>query len=204
MEYCPFCSGPINKPAKVCPHCKKALDLHIYQSVFEPGETTETNKKALRKLWFKEHSRFLIPFLFLLIGLSLGAAAMFGYSALHFQLKQNSMEQEITTLNSRLNDAGANTASLSDSLNTSILARDTVVQILAEKNKLLRQIIAFTRRMANKSQLTPQSVNEVNYFRRNFKYLEKQYEAQRQKQEETYFKAPKKPNLKTIPKLLKE
>ncbi len=202
MEYCPFCSGPLNNPAKVCPHCKKALDLHIYQSVFEPGETTKTNKKALRRLWFKEHSRFLMPLLFLVIGLAVGAAVMFGYSAIHFQLKQNSLEQEITTLNSRLKESGTNTTALSDSLNTFILARDTVVQILKEKNKLLRQIIVFTRRMANNSLVQPHSENETNYFRRNFKYLEKQYEAQRQKQNETYFKAPKKPNLKTIPKLL--
>ncbi len=204
MEYCPFCSGPLSRPAKVCPHCKKSLDLQAYQSVFEPGETTKTNKKAQRRLWFKEHSRFLFPLLFLVIGLAAGAIGMFTYSALHFQMKQNSLEQEITTLNSRLQEAGANTTAVSDSLNASILARETVVQILAEKNKLLRQIIVFTRRMTNKSQLTPQSENEANYFRRNFKYLEKQYEAQRQKQEATYFKAPKKPNLKTIPKLLGE
>ena len=204
MEYCPYCSGPLSKPAKVCPHCKKSLDLQAYQSVFEPGETTKTNKKALRRLWFKEHSRFLFPLLFLMIGLTAGAVAMFSYSALHFQLKQNSLEQEITALNSRLSEAGANTASISDSLKASILTRDTVIRILTEKNKLLRQIIVFTRRIANNSLVQPHSEGEANYFRRNFKYLEKQYEAQRQKQEATYFKAPKKPNLKTIPKLLEE
>lgn len=204
MEYCPYCSGPLSRPAKVCPHCKKSLDLQTYQSIFKPGETTKTNKKALRRLWFKEHSRFLIPLLFLVIGLAVGAAAMFGYSALHFQLKQNSMEQEIAALNSRLQEAGANISAVSDSLNASIMARDTVVRVLTEKNKLLRQIIAFTRRMAKNSQIQPHSEREANYFRRNFKYLEKQYEGQRQKQDATYFKAPKKPNLKTIPKLLEE
>ncbi len=204
MEYCPYCSGPLSKPLKVCPHCKKSLDLQTYQSIFKPGETTKTNKKALRRLWFKEHSRFLFPLLFLVVGLILGAVAMFGYSALRFQLKQKSMEQKITVLNSRLSEAGTKAVSLSDSLNASILVRDTVIQILAEKNKLLRQIIVFTRRMSNNSQLAPNSLNEANYFRRNFRYLEKQYEAQRRKQEATYFKAPKKPNLKTIPKLLGE
>ena len=204
MEYCPYCSGPISRPAKICPHCKKSLDLQIYQSVFEPGETTHTNKKALRRLWFKEHSRFLLPLLFLVIGLIVGAVAMFGYSAVHFQLKQSSLEQEIGTLNSRLQAAGVHTTAVSDSLKASVFARDTVIQILAEKNKLLRQIIVYTRRMANNSLIQPHSEGEVNFFRRNFKYLEKQYEVQRQKQEKTYLKTPKKYNLKTIPKLLEK
>lgn len=204
MEYCPHCSGAITKPAKICPHCKKSLNLEMYQSVFEPAETSKPNKAAIRKLWFKENSRYIIPVLFLIAGLIAGVIGMLSYSALHFQSRQNAYEQEIANLKSGLQQAGSVAANAADSLNIHILQQDTVIKIIAEKNRLLRQVIAFTRRMANNSNVQPLSESEANFFRRNFKYLEKQYETQQQKLLNTHFKPEESYNLKTIPIFLEE
>jgi len=204
MEYCPHCSGAITKPAKVCPHCKKSLNLQMYQSVYKPAETSVPNKAAIRKLWFKENSRYILPVLFLIGGMIAGVIGTLSYSALHFQSRQNAFEQEIANLNSSLQQAGSIAASAADSLNTHVLQQDTVIQIIAEKNKLLRQIIVFTRRLANNSNVQPRSESEANYFRRNFKYLERQYETQQQKLLTTHFKPEERYNLKTIPKFLED
>ena len=202
MEYCPFCSGPLTKPARICPHCNKAIELNIYQSVFSPGESTDPNKKARRKLWFAEHARFILPGLFLVLGLIIGVVFMFGYATLHFQFKENRYEAEIAKLNQNLDQAGGQTQVVQDSLNSQIASQDSIIQILAEQKNLMRQVIAFTRRMANNSTITPGTTNEADYFRRNFRYLERQYNTQHDNLSQTEYLPENLPNLETMPALL--
>lgn len=204
MEYCPFCSGELTKPVKVCPHCKKSLDMDIYQAVFEPGESSKLNKRARRSLWYKENSRYIFPFIFLIIGLVVGSTVMFGYAAFHFQAKQNALDEEIVQLKTQVGQIEKSTGAVSDSLDHFIAQQDTVIQILAEENKLVRQIITFTRRMARNSSIIPNTPNEAAYYRRNFRYLNSQYEAQQQKLSETFFIPEQNYNLETIPELLQD
>ncbi len=204
MEYCPFCSGELSKPVKVCPHCKKSLDMDMYQAIFKPGESSELNKKARRSLWFKENSRFIFPFIFLVVGLLAGSAGMFGYAALHFKSKQNALDKEIVQLKTQISQNKQSAGATSDSLDQFIAQQDTVIQILAEENKLIRQIITFTRRLSRNSSIVPNIPNEAAYFKRNFRYLKNQYEAQQQKLAETFYTPEKSYNLETIPDLLQE
>jgi len=204
MEYCPFCSGELTKPVKVCPHCKKSLDMDIYQAVFEPGESSKLNKKARRSLWYKENSRYIFPLIFLVIGLLVGSAGMFGYAAFHFQSKQDRLDQEIVQLKTQVAQIEQSTGSTSDSLKQFISQQDTVIQILAEENKLVRQIITFTRRMARNSSIVPNTPNEAAYFKRNYRYLNNQYEAQQEKLANTFYVPEQNYNLETIPELLQE
>lgn len=204
MEYCPFCSGLLKKAPKVCPHCNKALNLNMYKSIYQPASTTKPNRSAMRKLWFKENARFILPALFLIIGLVAGAVGMFGYSILHFQMKQNGYEQEITELNSRIQNSGSLSKSIQDSLAADIASRDSVLIILSEQNRILQQIISFTRRAANNSTLAANSQTERDYFRRNFRYLERLYENEQEKLEATFYQAVSTYNLQTIPLFLGE
>lgn len=204
MEYCPFCSGELVKPVKICPHCKKSLDMDIYQAIFKPGASSKLNKKARRSLWFKENSRFIFPVIFLAIGLLAGSAGMFGFAALHFQSTQNALDQEIVALKTQVKQIEQHTGAASDSLEHFIKQQNTVIQLLAEENKLVRQIITFTRRLSRNSSIVPNTQNEAVYFRRNFRYLNSQYEAQQQKLANTFYKPEENYNLETIPELLQE
>lgn len=202
MEYCPFCSGALSKPAKVCPHCKKALGLDIYQSVYSPGETTDKNKKARRRLWFTENARFILPGVFLIAGLLAGAIFMFGYATVHFQLKETNYENQISNLNQIIGQADARTATIKDSLQVTITSQDTIIQILTEQKDLMRRMMTFTRRLANNSTVQPNTTAEGNYYRRNFLYLERLYNAQHELLSGTQYPAEDLPNLKTVPSLL--
>lgn len=204
MEYCPFCSGKLTKPVPTCPHCKKSLDLDIYQNIFQPSETSRENKSARRRLWFKENSRFIIPVIFLIIGLVAGAVLMFGYSTVYFQAKKSGYEKEITKLNDTIANSGTQVQNIQDSLNTQIMHQDSVITILAEQKKLSHQIIAFTRRMSNNSTVAANSGNEQDYFRRNFRYLERLYNAEQDKLNTIKFEDGEAPNLQTIPVFLGE
>jgi len=175
MEYCPFCSGPLSSNSKVCPHCNKSLDLDIYQSVFSPGQTSKINKKAARKLKFKENARYIFPVIFLIIGLVVGAVSLFSYSAVHFQSSKIAFEKEIINLNSKIESNLNRAGVVQDSLQLVINRQDTVIQYLGELENHSRQIITFSRRLARNSVITPNSEDQVQYFRRNYLYLNRLY-----------------------------
>lgn len=204
MAYCPYCSEQIKSDLNVCPHCHKSLDLDMYGSVFSPGESTDLNRAASRRLWFKEHARFIFPIIFLIIGLTAGVLATFTYAQIHFAQTRSNFEQQIGDLNSQLAVFGQNRKVERDSLQAVIAERDTVVTILAEQNRRLYQIISFTRRMAGNSTITANSAGEQDYFRRNFRYLDRMYRQQQDKLAATYFGPLNTSNLQTIPALLGE
>lgn len=175
MEYCPFCSGPLSSNLKVCPHCNKSIDLDIYQSVFSPGQTSKINKKAARQLKFKENARYIFPVVFLLIGFAVGAVSLFSYSAIHFQASKTAFENEIKDLNTRIESNLNKAITVQDSLQFVIDKQDTIIQNLGELENHIRQIITFSRRLARNSVITPNSNDQIQYFRRNYLYLNRLY-----------------------------
>lgn len=204
MEYCPFCSGSLGSGSKICPHCNKSLELDIYQSIYSPGPSSKINKKAARQLKFKENARYIFPVIFLIIGLVIGAISLFSYSAIHFQTSKTNFENEIRSLNgqikSDLNRAGA----VRDSLQLVINKQDTVIQYLGEQENQLRQIITFSRRLANNSVFTPNSQDQVEFFRRNYLYLNRLYGQNYEELKALDFPVAESYNLLVFPELITE
>ncbi len=205
MHYCPYCSGPISKPVKICPHCHHTLDLGIYQAVFQSDlETTALNKRAKRKLWFKEHSRIFLPLVFLLIGLAAGAVLTFGYAQIHFSSEQSRFEETINNLRAHIADLKRAAAQSADSTAAFTQKQDSVIQLLRLQESTLRKIIVFTRRLANNSTITPHTAGQADYFRRNVRYLMRKYDQTNERLKTLGFAVPAAYNLKPVPELLNE
>ncbi len=100
MEYCPHCSSALSKENfKKCPYCKKNIDMGDIAAVVEPGESSEKNKDAIRKIWFREHSSKIIPVITLIIGFVVGAVLLYSYAQLQFSNERSDYQNNITQLN---------------------------------------------------------------------------------------------------------
>ncbi len=205
MHYCPYCSGPISKPVKTCPHCHNTLDLDIYQAVFQSdSESSALNKRARRKLWFKEHSRIFMPLIFLVIGLAAGSIFTFGYAQMHFSATQTRFEENIKNLQSQIDDLNRAAAQTADSAAVFTQKQDSVIQLLQKQEATLRKTIVFTRRLANNSTITPKTIEEQDFFRRNVRYLMRVYDQTNEQLKALGFAVPAKYNLKPVPEFLNE
>ena len=86
MQYCYHCSEPISKPAKICPHCKRTMDMSAFESLLAEHESSHLSKKSLRRIWRREHSYLFWPFLTLVIGFIIGGILTYGFAQLQFSL----------------------------------------------------------------------------------------------------------------------
>ncbi len=205
MQYCPYCSGPLSKPTKTCPHCHKTLDLDMYQAMFQSDlETTALNKRVRRKLWFKEHSRIFMPVLFLLIGLLAGAIVTFGYAQMHFSSTQNRFEENIKNLQNQIVQLKQAAVQSADSSALFTQKQDSVIHLLSKQESTLRKIIIFTRRLAANSTITPKSADQADYFQRNVRYLIRIYDQTNEQLKALNFTVPVNYNLKPVPEFLNE
>jgi hypothetical protein len=205
MHYCPYCSGPISKPVKTCPHCHKTLDLDIYQAVFQSDlESTALNRRARRSLWLKEHSRIIMPLLFLLVGLLAGTIFTFGYAQMHFSATQTRFEEKINNLQNQIADLNRAAAQTADSAAVFTQKQDSVIQLLKKQETTLRKIIVFTRRLAKNSTITPKTIEEQDFFRRNVRYLMRLYDQTNEQLKALGFAVPSGYNLKPVPEFLNE
>jgi len=167
-------------------------------------DTTAKNKRALRKLWFKEHKRILFPLFFLIIGLVAGAVLSFGYAQIHFSHRQAQYEQNIQNLGAQISSLQKTAAAYADSVGIFTQKQDSVIQLLRIQEGNLRKIITFTRRLVTNSTITPKSIDQQEYFRRNVRYLIRLYDQNFQKLQKMGVSVPANYNLKTIPDFLNE
>ena len=96
MEYCPYCAEQLVKPVKICPNCKKSLDVEILKDLYKPGDTTKVNTKIKRRIWFKEHTYILYPIFSCMVGFLLGAIILYSYAQVQFLNDRSDQSQEIT------------------------------------------------------------------------------------------------------------
>ncbi len=202
MSYCPHCSEQLPKPTKICPYCNKTVDLGLISSVYKPGESSDIQRKMKRKIWFREKLIIILPVIFLAIGLAAGAITMFTIDEIRFASTRTDYENRIADLRSAIEEREQNAASSQLELNQVLAEKDVIINSLTEQNNLFSRIIAFTSRLARNSTITPASPQDIDYFQRNIRYLQNQFNQEQEKLAETSYESPGNYNLTPIPQLL--
>ncbi len=204
MNYCPYCSAAFSKKSDVCPECKKVIDHGLLGNLYEEGDNSAINRKAKRKIWFKEHALFIIPVITLVIGFAAGAILMFGYLQIAFQGERDDYDAQISALNNTINQNKAAAQSSSQGLQSTIEQKDKIIGILSEQLDLMGRAVTFTHRLDRNSTITPTTAAEADFYRRNLLYLRNQFEQQVEALAETEFEARRAYSLITIPSLIEQ
>ncbi len=203
MEYCPYCSNPISKETSVCPHCKKNLDISLLENLYLSGaESSHVSKAALRKLWYKEHRHIVLPVIFFIIGAIFGAIGIYGYAQLQFQNERGELNDRIRQLQAQIKQDQSSTNSLKQSFEQQLDEKKAIINLLTEQKKLMGQAMAFTRRLARNSTINANNQAQIDYFVRNIRYLNNQFEKKQEELKKLNADQGLSPNLNTIPQFL--
>lgn len=202
MTYCPHCSAQLPKPMKICPFCKRTVDLDLISSVYKPGESSDIQKKIKRKIWFREKLIIILPIFTLAVGFFIGLIVMFVYDEIKFTSTREEYEGRISTMQSTLSEHDQNAANSQIELQQKLSEKDLIITTLSEQNKIFSQIIAFTNRLARNSTITPSSPQDIDYFQRNIRYLQNLFSQQQETLQGTSYTPPDSYNLVPIPQLL--
>ena len=204
MQYCYHCSEPITRPSKVCPHCKRSLDMSMFESMLTEHEESDINPNSLRRIWFQEHAHIIWPAVTLVIGFLIGGLVMFGIDRLQFAETRAELEEEIADLKSRIEQKEDATSDIRENLNSQLAAKDRIITILDDQKEILTRIINFTRRFAQSSLITPNSEADANSYKRNFLYLNNQFYDRQDELEATEHANIKNYNLQPVPQVLSD
>lgn len=204
MTYCPYCSAALHKKVDVCPECKKVLDHNLLGSLYAEGDDSQINRKARRRIWFKENAIIIIPAITTVIGFVIGAVLMFGYLQIAFQSERDDYESRIALLNNTINESRAAAQSSSQELQNTLESKDVIIGILAEQLDLMGRAVNFTIRMDNNSTITPSSAQEADFYRRNMLYLRNQFDSQVEALAQTSYEARRNYSLITLPSLIEQ
>ncbi len=204
MKYCPYCAEELAKPSRVCPNCKKLLDFDLVKEAYLSGKGSNVNRKLLRQKWFKEHSHILIPLITLIVGLIAGCIFSYSYAERGFLGERADYKDQVSELQTTIARKDSAISDSSDGFQEQLASQNNIIDILSRQRKILIQIINFTRRLSNNSTITPNSVDESDFFRRNVLYLNRQFEKEQEKLIETGYTSDAAVNLVTIPQILEE
>jgi hypothetical protein len=202
MHYCPHCSEPLYKKVDVCPECKNVIDYKLLGNLIEESETSHLNRKAKRRIWFKEHALMIIPIITLIIGFVIGGILMFGYLQIAFHNERDEYDAEIAKLNNTIAQNQSAAQSSSQQFEGVIAEKDQIIQILGEQLDLMGRAVNFTTRLDRNSTITPTSAQESDFYRRNILYLRNQFEQQVEAMTETSYEPRRAYSLITIPSLI--
>lgn len=204
MNYCPHCSQPIYKKVDVCPECKNVINYDLLGGLYEEGDTSRMNRKAKRRIWFKEHALMIIPTITLIIGFVAGGILMFGYLQIAFQNERDDYDAQIAELNNTISQNNSAAQSSSQGFENVIAQKDQIIQILGEQLDLMGRAVNFTTRLDRNSTITPTSTQESDFYRRNILYLRNQFEQQVEAMAETEYEPRRNYSLITIPSLMEQ
>jgi len=204
MHYCPYCSAQITESAKSCHKCKKSLDFDAFASVFEPSDASAINKSAMRRIWIKEHARFVWPVVTLVLGLIVGGAVFYSLALVQSSAEKDSLNVEIQDLKNQISQINSDAQGAQSGLQGELKAKDQIITILTSQRQTISSIINFTRRFANNSIITPNSEAEATSFRNNFRYLRRQFDDYQDQLNNTAFANNRSFNLKTAPQFLQD
>jgi len=202
MAYCPHCSEALPKPVKVCPFCNRTIDVDLLSAMYEPGESSELDKKVRRKIWFKEKLLFILPLLALIIGLVAGATGMLVFMEIQFESTRDAFEEQIASLQNEIEKQQQSVASSNQEMNDIIRDKDQIISSLTEQNSIFSRMISFTNRLARTSTITPVSPQDIDYYQRNIRYLQSLFEQEQEKLKETSYQSEATYNLVPIPQFL--
>jgi uncharacterized membrane protein YvbJ len=202
MRYCPYCSAQISESAKSCHSCKKSLDFEAISVLFEPGEESTINKSAQRKIWLREHARFVWPVIALVVGFIIGGVILYSMARMQSASEKEALSSEIQKLKNQIDQINTQAAGAQSGLKGELDEKDKIISILTTQRKTMSSIINFTRRFTNNSVITPNSEGIATNFKNNFRYLQRQFENQQEELNKTAFKDNRNFNLKTAPQFL--
>ncbi|MGD9897899.1 MAG: hypothetical protein AB7T22_02115 [Calditrichaceae bacterium] len=202
MIYCPYCSEPVTKSHKICPFCKKSLDLDILDNLYEPGDSSAISKKDLRRLWFIERSYIFWPVITLILGLIAGGMLMFIYDQVQFSGERADLRTKIEELQTAIDRKESKTTDLKSGLEQEVAERDQIIAILDDQKETLSRIINFTRRFASGIPIPPSMAEESSSYKGNMNYLIRQFETGQDKLKNAGHKNIKTYNLETVPQVL--
>lgn len=204
MNYCPYCAGQISEDATKCPHCKKQLDFELLGKLYMSGKKSGINKKISRRLWLKEHSHIFIPIITLIVGFVVGGILTYGYGQQSFAAERSDYKNKIASLQTTIANKDSAVSNSTEKFQEQLAAKDEIIGILSEQKQILSRIINFTRRFSTNSTITPNSVEESNYFKRNVSYLIRQFENQQENLQATGYTSDEAYNLMTVPQFLSD
>jgi uncharacterized membrane-anchored protein YhcB (DUF1043 family) len=202
MKYCPYCAEPLSRPTGLCPYCKKSLDFDLLKEMLETGESSDINNKLRWKIWYKEHSHFIYPFITLIIGFVIGAILLYGYAQLEFVSDKSQLNEKISTLQKTIDQNASDANNAKSELQKQLTEKDQIIATLLEQKDLYSRMIYFTRRLGDNSTLTPNTPEDADYYRRNTLYLIRLFEESETRLDSLNIVDDKSYNLQAVPELL--
>ncbi len=202
MSYCPHCSEPLPKPVKICPYCKRSIDLSLFSSLYQPGESSVTSRKIRRKIWFREKLMIILPIISVLIGFTVGVILTYGFSVAQFAATEQDYENQIEVLRTEINNRDRNSASSKLEQSQVLADKDRIIASLAEQTQIYSRMMTFTSRLARECTITPNSPQDIDFFQRNVRYLQSLFNQEQDKLKETTFTVPANYSLSPIPQFL--
>jgi hypothetical protein len=202
MHYCPYCSAKLHKKVDVCPECKKVIDYKLLGNLFDEEESSHVNRKAARKIWLKERALIIFPVIALLIGLVAGAILMFGYLQIAFQNERSDYETSIADLNNVISQKNSAAQASTQQFQDSLVVKDQIISILAEQLDIMGRAVNFTNRLSRNCTITPNSIQEADFYRRNILYLNNQFNLQVEALKEIPYEPRRTYSVITIPEVM--
>ncbi|MBN1407962.1 MAG: hypothetical protein JW956_09240 [Calditrichaceae bacterium] len=172
--------------------------------MYESSETTQIDKKVKKQIWFKEHSHIIYPIITLIVGVIAGIIGAYSFAQVEFINERSDYKDQISQLQQQITSGKAAANNTQGELKQQLDRKDAHIKILKEQRDLISKIINFTRRLTTNSAITPNTVEEGEYYNRNIRYLIRQFENQTQLLVEGNFEADPGYNLQTVPQLLSE
>ena len=204
MNYCPYCATQIIKPSKVCPNCKKVLDFELLNEIYMSGKGSEVNKQLLKRKWFKEHTYIITPIVALFIGFFVGGILSYLYAQMEFSGERTDYRGQISELQTSIATKDSAVSNSKDEFQKQLSLKNGIIALLSEQKKTLISVTSFTRRLARNSIITPNSIDESDYYKRNIAYLKSQFNNQQERLVETGFETDEANDIITIPQIFEE
>jgi hypothetical protein len=202
MKYCPYCAESLTKPTKICPYCKKTLEFDLIKEMLEPGETSQIDSKIKLKIWYKEKSHIIFPFITLIIGFIAGAILLYGFAQTQFVSERSEYKNEISSLQATIQNNATTAGDIQSGLENTVARKDRIIQVLLGQKDIYSRMTYFTSRLGNNSTITPNNSEAADYYKRNTLYLIKLFEASQDSLKGLELVDEKNYNLRSLPALL--
>jgi hypothetical protein len=132
----------------------------------------------------------------------IGAILLYSYGEVKFASERTDYEERIVQLESEIKQKEQAADNSSRGFQDQLDQKDQIITVLSEQKDILGRIINFTSRFSTNSTITANSEQELDFFKRNVLYLNRQFEIQQEKLEETGFTPINAYNLLPIPQFL--
>ena len=202
MMYCYHCTARLSRQFDVCPHCNKTLDIDTLKTLYDTDSGRDVKRIARLRIWLKEHQRNLLPILTCAGGILLGIVFWWGKAEIRVARQTVQYQGEIATLTSRIAEMESDNQDNLAGLQSQVQGKDSLITCLESQKETLASLIDFTRRLARSAEITPQSQEEADFYRRNSLYLIHEFNKQQEALIALGYGSAKDLNLETIPQLL--